>query len=150
VTDLVEVRMRFYEAAAHIDAAPAEVWTVLADATAWPGWDSGVESVQGGGLALGQTLTIRSKAAPGRSFPVRVEALDPPRRAQLCGGMPLGLFRGVRTFTVDASAGGGSSFLVREEYTGPLLALIWRSMPDLGPSFDQFAAGLKARVERGG
>jgi hypothetical protein len=26
---------------------------------------------------------------------------------------------------------------------------IWRSMPDLGPSFTRFADGLKARVEAG-
>jgi hypothetical protein len=30
-----------------------------------------------------------------------------------------------------------------------LLGLIWRSMPDLGPSFDRFAQGLKRRVEAG-
>jgi hypothetical protein len=36
---------------------------------------------------------------------------------------------------------------VREEYTGPLLPLIWRSMPDLGPSFRQLADGLKQRAE---
>jgi hypothetical protein len=29
---------------------------------------------------------------------------------------------------------------MREEYTGPLLPLIWRSTPDLGPSFRQFAS----------
>jgi hypothetical protein len=34
-------------------------------------------------------------------------------------------------------------------YSGPLLGLIWRSMPDLGPSFDRFAQGLKRRVEAG-
>jgi hypothetical protein len=43
---------------------------------------------------------------------------------------------------------GTTRFTVREEYTGPLLALIWRSMPDLGPSFRQFATGLKQRAER--
>jgi hypothetical protein len=37
---------------------------------------------------------------------------------------------------------------MREEYSGPLLPLMSRSMPDLGPSFAQFANGLKARVER--
>ncbi len=36
-----------------------------------------------------------------------------------------------------------------EEYSGPLLPLIWRSMPDLGPSFEQFARGLKKRAENG-
>jgi hypothetical protein len=38
---------------------------------------------------------------------------------------------------------------MREEYSGPMLPLIWRSMPDLGPSFEQFANGLKARAEEG-
>jgi hypothetical protein len=39
---------------------------------------------------------------------------------------------------------------MREEYSGPLLPLIWRSMPDLGSSFRRFATGLKQRVELGG
>lgn len=38
----------------------------------------------------------------------------------------------------------------REEYTGPLLPLIWRSMPDLGPSFERFASGREQRAERTG
>jgi hypothetical protein len=29
----------------------------------------------------------------------------------------------------------GPHFTMREEYSGPLLPLIWRSMPDLGPLF---------------
>jgi hypothetical protein len=66
------------------------------------------------------------------------------------GGMPLGLFRGVRTFTLSPQGNGTTRFTVREEYTGPLLPMIWRSMPDLGPSFAQFASGLKARAERPG
>jgi hypothetical protein len=38
---------------------------------------------------------------------------------------------------------------MREEFTGPLLGLIGRSIPDLQPSFTQFAHGLKRRVETG-
>jgi hypothetical protein len=64
--------------------------------------------------------------------------------------MPLGLFRGVRTFTLAPRPGGGTDFRMREEYRGPLLPLIWRSMPDLGPSFEQFARGLKRRAEDAG
>jgi hypothetical protein len=59
------------------------------------------------------------------------------------------LFRGVRTYALSPE-GGGTAFHMREEYTGPLLGLIWRSMPDLGPSFEKFAQGLKQRVEAGG
>ena len=70
--------------------------------------------------------------------------------AEAVGGMPLGLFRGARTYELSPAAGGGTAFHMREEYTGPLLGLIWRSMPDLGPSFDRFARGLKLRVESGG
>ena len=61
--------------------------------------------------------------------------------------MPLGLFKGVRTFSLEPQDGGGTRFHMREEYTGPLLPVIWRTMPDLGPSFQQFARGLKARAE---
>jgi hypothetical protein len=61
------------------------------------------------------------------------------------GGMPVGLFKGVRTFTLSPQADGATRFTMREEYTGPFLPLIWRSMPDLGPSFQQFATGLKSR-----
>lgn len=39
-------------------------------------------------------------------------------------------------------------FKMREEYTGPVLPTIWRSIPDLGPSFTQFANGLKQQAER--
>jgi hypothetical protein len=43
-------------------------------------------------------------------------------------GMPLGLFKGVRTFTLAAD-GAATRFTMREEYTGPLLPMIWRSSP---------------------
>jgi hypothetical protein len=32
-------------------------------------------------------------------------------------------------------------------FRGPLTPLIWRSMPDLNPSFRKFAEGLRERVE---
>ena len=63
--------------------------------------------------------------------------------------MPLGLFKGVRTFTLSPQGTNATRFTMREEFTGPVLPLIWRSMPDLQPSFDRFAAGLKRRLRRG-
>jgi hypothetical protein len=62
------------------------------------------------------------------------------------GGMPLGLFRGVRMYTLTPWPG-GTRLDIREEYTGPLLPLMWRSMPYLEPSFDQLVRGLKPRAE---
>jgi hypothetical protein len=138
--------MRYYEATSTITASPEAVWAVLSDGTTWPSWDSGVDSVDGR-IAMGETIKIRSQAAPGRAFPVKVTRFDPPGHMRFSGGMPFGLFRGVRTYEVSPDAGGQVTFRMREEYTGPLLPLIWRTMPDLGPSFRQFASGLKQRVE---
>ena len=138
--------MRYFESTSTIEAPADKVWAVLLDAQAWPGWDSGIDDVRGT-IAAGARITIRSKAAPGRAFPVKVTTFEPPRKLVFTGGMPLGLFKGVRTYTLSTNADGATVFTMREEYTGPLLGLIWKSMPDLGPSFVQFAEGLKKEVE---
>ena len=141
--------MRYYEATSTIAASPQAVWAVLSDGASWPSWDSGVDAVEGR-IAMNETIKIRSQAAPGRAFPVKVTRFDPPAHLRFSGGMPLGLFRGVRTYEVSEEADGQVTFRMREQYSGPLLPLIWRSMPDLGPSFQRFARGLKQRVESGG
>lgn len=140
--------MRYYEASSMIASSPETVWAILEDGAGWPSWDSGIERVEGR-IAPGEKITIRSEAAPGRAFPVKVTKYEPPTRLQLSGGMPLGLFRGVRNFEVLPRSNNETAFRVREEYSGPLLGLIWRSMPDLGPSFERFAHGLKRRAESG-
>jgi hypothetical protein len=140
------VSARFFESAADIAASPESVWAILTDGSGWSTWDSGVDGVDGH-IAASGTVTIRSKAAPGRAFPVKVTTFEPPRTMVFSGGLPLGLFKGVRTYRLTPT-GAGTSFEMREEYSGPLLPVMWRSMPDLAPSFAQFAAGLKARAER--
>ncbi len=139
--------MKSYDAAATIDAPPEAVWAILTDAPAYAQWDSGVQQVEGR-IAPGERIKVVSEANPGRAFPVKVTEFEPGRSMVWSGGMPLGLFKGVRTFTL-APEGAATRFIMREEYSGPLLPMIWRSMPDLGPSFQQFARGLKARAEAG-
>ena len=137
--------MKAYQASSTIQASPDAIWSILTDASGYTAWDSGVERVEGR-IAPGEKITVFSKVSPGRAFPVEVVAFEPGRRMVWSGGMPLGLFKGVRTFTLSPD-NGGTRFHMREEYTGPLLPMIWRTMPDLGPSFEQFARGLKATVE---
>jgi len=138
-------RARSYQASSLIEAPPERVWPVLTDVAAWPQWDSGVTSIDGR-LALGQKLSIRVAANPGRSFPVKVLELVEPERMVFRGGMPLGLFTGQRTYTLERE-GTATRFAMREQYTGLLAGMIFKSIPDLGPSFQQFADGLKRRVE---
>jgi hypothetical protein len=138
--------MEFYEAGADIRATADVIWRILTDAPGLSRWDSGVDRVEGT-IAPGEKIKVHVKANPGRAFPVKVTEFDPGRRMVWSGGMPLGLFKGVRTYTLEPSADGITRFTMREEYTGPMLRMIWRSIPDLGPSFAQFAAGLKAEAE---
>jgi hypothetical protein len=140
--------VKAYDAGAVIQASPAAIWAILTDAPSYPAWDSGVERVEGR-IAPGEKIKVVAQANPGRAFPVRVTEFTPGQRMTWSGGMPLGLFKGVRTFTLSPQGDGATSFAMREEYSGPLLPLIWRSMPDLGPSFEQFATGLKQRAEGG-
>ncbi len=137
-----------FEASARIAASPEKVWAVLIDSDHWADWDSGVDEVKGA-IAPGAKIAIRAQVAPGRVFPVKVTTFDAPRKLVLTGGMPLGLFRGVRTYTLTPQ-GKGTQLTMREEYSGAMLGAIWKSIPDLNPSFARFTRGLKARVESGG
>jgi hypothetical protein len=137
--------MKSYEASSRIEAGPDTIWAILTDAEAYSQWDSGVIRVEGR-IAPGEKIKVVSEANPSRAFPVRVTEFEPGRKMVWSGGMPLGLFRGVRTLTLEP-AGDSTGFSMREEYTGPFLPLIWRSMPDQQPSFDKFADGLKRRAE---
>jgi uncharacterized protein YndB with AHSA1/START domain len=128
-----------------IQAPPEQVWAVLTDAGAWPDWNSGVTEVRGR-VAPGEKLSITVAANPGRAFPVKVVTLEAPERMVFRGGMPLGLFTGERTYTLQRE-GAATRFRMRERYTGPLAGMMFKSIPDLGPSFAQFAQGLKAQAE---
>ncbi|MEQ1737131.1 MAG: SRPBCC domain-containing protein [Rhodoglobus sp.] len=140
--------MEFFEATATIKATPLKVWAVLVDVANWPNWDSGVDAVEGT-VALGNKLVIHATVASGRAFPVKVSAFDAPKTLQFRGGMPLGAFTGVRTYSLTPD-GDTTVLHMREEYTGAMLPMIWKSMPDLGPSFTQFVTGLTKRVEADG
>ena len=134
-----------YRAEAQIDAAPEAVWALLTDPSWYASGDNGVVRVEGQ-IADGEKIKVFSEVQPNRAFPVKVGDWAPSSGMTWTGGMPLGLFKGVRTFSLSA-ADGGTRFIMEEVFTGPLLGMISRSMPDLQPSFDQFTAGLKKAAE---
>jgi hypothetical protein len=138
--------VKAYEATATIAADPEAIWAILTDAAGYPGWNSDVERVEGT-IAPQETIKVSTKLSPGRAFPAKVTEFEPGRRMVWSGGMPLGLFKGVRTFTLTPQGDGTTVFQSREEFSGPLLPVIGRTMPDLQPSFDRFAAELKRRAE---
>lgn len=138
--------MRTFGVTTRIQAQPDVIWQILTDASSYPKWNSTVERVEGR-IALGEKVTVRTKINPGRAFPLKVSEFVPARRMVWTGGMPLGLFRGERTFELASQPGGLVEFSMKEVFSGLLSPLIERSIPDLQPAFDQFAADLKKHAE---
>jgi hypothetical protein len=140
--------MKNFEAATTIAASPEVIWALLTDAPGYPSWNTTVAQVEGR-IAPDERIKVYATLNPGKAFPVKVTEFAPTERMVWTGGMPLGLFKGERTFTLTPVAD-GILFAMREVYTGPLAPLIGRSIPDLQPAFDEFAAALKQRAESEG
>lgn len=138
--------MKSVEAEGHIAASPDQVWAVITNAQALVAAQLGITELHGP-IAAGAHIRLRSAVAPKQVFRLRVTAFAPPTHMVWQGGMPLGLFTGRRSFTLTPTAG-GMHLHMREVFTGPLSGLIWKSMPDLTPSFATFIAGVARLAER--
>lgn len=139
--------MKRFQVNTRIQAAPEVIWKILTDAGSYPSWNTTVDKVEGR-IAPGEKVTVHAKISPGRAFPVKVTEFLPATRMVWTGGMPFGLFKGERTFTLASRPDGSVDFSMVEEFSGLFAPLITRSIPDLQPAFEQFAAGLKGRAEK--
>lgn len=140
--------MKAFAVSSHIHATAEVVWAILTDGTTWTTWNPTIEKVEGS-ITPGGKLKVFTKLSPGQAFSVRVTEFTPLRRMVWTGGMPLGLFKGQRTYTLTPKDG-GVEFAMREEFSGLIAGMITKSIPDLQPAFEQFAAALKLRAEQPG
>jgi len=138
--------MKTFSATTNIKASPETIWGILTDAPNYPAWDPGVDRIEGT-IAPGEQITAYTKLSPNRAFPAKVTEFVAGQRMTWTGGMPLGLFKGVRTFTLIPKGDGSIDFTLREEFSGLLLPLFAGSIPDLTKTFEDFAVGLKVRAE---
>jgi hypothetical protein len=128
-----------------IRAAPERIWGILTNASDFPRWNSTVTSVEGT-IALGQKIRLRVPAAPGRQFKLTVSELEAEKRMVWRDGM-LPMFEGVRTYTLLPAADGSTVFSMVEVFRGAMLPMIAGSLPDVGSSFERYAADLKKEAE---
>lgn len=137
--------MKIFEAMTTIDASPETIWSILANPDGYPDWDPAMDHIEGR-LALGETVQFYTKFSP-QAFPVKVTAFEPGRKMVLTGGMPLGLFKSERTHTLAPTRDGQTAFHTKEIFSGPLLPVFGKNLPDLTENFKGFAAALKKRAE---
>jgi hypothetical protein len=130
-----------------IRAPAGRIWSLLTDAGSFPRWNSTVTRIEGD-IRAGARLAIQVPLAPRRTFRPRVTELEAARRMVWSeGSAPL--FRGVRTFTLDARPDGTTEFAMVEVLSGLMLPMIRGSLPDFAPAFATYAADLKRAAEAG-
>jgi hypothetical protein len=135
-----------YAVSRSIAAPPQAIWDLLTDASAYPSWNPAVLGIEGE-IAPGEQIVVKSVVNPKRAFKLKVTEFSPPRSMVWADGMPLGLFKGVRTYRLQPQEDGTTLFSMEEVFSGLLEPMISRSIPDMTESFDQFADGLKRAAE---
>jgi hypothetical protein len=130
----------------NIRARASTIWSLLTNANDFPRWNSTVTSVEGQ-IREGEQLRLH---VPGsnRVFTPRVSGVVPNQRMTWTGGFSP-VFKGVRTFELQARNDGSTDFVMEERFSGLMLPLVRASMPDFGPVFEQYANDLKQEAELG-
>jgi hypothetical protein len=129
-------------------AAPVQrVWALLTDARGMTRWNSTLTSIEGP-IELGGTIVMQVAEAPGMSFKPKVVRFEANRAMEWRQGTP-GMFLGIRTYEVTAGPDASTTrFEMTERFSGLLLPMIGRRLPEFGPIFRRYAADLKAEAER--
>lgn len=138
--------MKKYNASITINATPETIWKILSDAGNYPNWDLSMERIEGK-LALGETVKFFTKLS-AQAFPVKVTAFESNRKMVLTGGLPLGLFKSERTHALTANKDGTATFHTEEIFSGLLLPIFGKNIPDLTENFKAFASALKRQAEK--
>jgi hypothetical protein len=140
---------RTVETRIEIDASPAVVWQVLTDFPAYGMWNPFIRAVTGN-LTVNGMLSFTVATGPDTtvSARARILGLDPPNRLVWGGGLPLGLFRGEHSFTIE-SREAGVEFCNSERFSGLLVPLTIKAsrLRAQRAAFQGFDRALKVRAE---
>lgn len=129
-----------------IVAPPERIWKLLTDAARFPSWNSTVTRIDGE-IALGAKLALRVPLDPKRTFHPKVTRLVANREMEWRDGFAP-MFRGIRTFALTPGATGVTTFEMTETFSGLMLPMIAKSLPDFGPAFETYAADLARAAEK--
>ncbi len=133
-----------YKVGIAINASPEAIWAVLTNATDYPNWNTTVDSIVGT-IALNEKIKLHAKISPKRAFKLKVSQFSPSTKMVWSDGNAM--FKGVRTFTLEAMGNDTTVFTMHEVFTGAMLPMIKGSLPDFTADFEAFAADLKRKAE---
>ena len=135
-----------------IDAPPERVWAVLTDFKSFPEWNPFVIEAEGEATA-GSRLKVRIEPPGGKAMTFRPTVLvaEPNSELRWRGRLLVpGLADGEHVFGLEARGDGGTRFVHREEFHGPLWALLKSTLERSERGFQAMNAALKERPESQG
>jgi len=138
--------MKSFSTTIQISTTAEVVWKILTNIQEWHQWNTTIDKIEGS-IEPGAKVTVYAKVSPGRAFPLRVTELVTNKAMVWSGGIPLGLFTGERSYRLNYIDETTVEFTMNESFTGIIAPLITRSIPNLQPSFDEFAKCLKKHAE---
>jgi uncharacterized protein YndB with AHSA1/START domain len=135
-----------YEYALETGAAPADVWRLWSDMTAWPAWNDGVAKIEvDGPFAAG---TMFRMTPPGEE-PIWMRLTEVVAGSVFVDEMDAGDFVVTTVHRLEAQPAGGTRIVYRTEITGPAADQVG---PELGPAitgdFPDVLAALAALAAR--
>lgn len=131
----------------NIRATVELLWSILTDVKDYPRWNSTVSRIEGD-FREGHNIRIHPQGS-GRVFAPKIsEVVLNERMTWAAGSLPF--FKGVRTFEIRPHGEGTSDFIMEEDFSGVIFALVKGSLPDFRPIFIAFANDLKKEAERDG
>jgi hypothetical protein len=142
--------MRELNTEIEINSSPERVWELLTDFKQYPRWNPFIRSVRGK-LEPEAKLEVRIQPSGARGMTFRPAVLKAERTRELrwLGRLLIpGIFDGEHIFTIEPIAENSVRFVQREQFSGLLVPLLWRSLNrDTRRGFVEMNAALKKRAE---
>ena len=128
-----------------VRARAERIWALLTDAVGFPRWNSTVTRIEGE-IREGGVLKVH---VPGthQVFTPRISGVVANQRMTWTGGFTP-VFKGIRVFELRPRPDGTTDFSMSERFSGVLIPLVGRSMPDFEPVFTRYADDLRREAER--
>ena len=137
--------VEYFESEALINARASTVWEVITDAGNLTVWESGITAIDGE-LRNGGTIRIKTADAGGRHPPAPRPSRLPGEVMTWTSGLPLGLLKRVRTFTLSPRAG-RTHLVVKEQVSRPLAGLPGNTRPDTAHALNEYVNAVMNRAE---
>jgi len=141
--------MRSISESVDIAASRQQVWSVLANLSAYKDWNPFIRSASGH-LTVGSRLTLRLVPSQGRPITFRPKVLDaePPVLLRWIGHLIMpGIFDGTHQFELE-HLDGFTRVTQSETFRGILIPFTGRSITATKSDFRALNQALKTRVER--